>query len=401
MSAEARSTPRKLPPRHIPLAWRNLTESPWRLLASVAGTAFAVVLMFVENGFRNALLDNMVAVASHLKGDLVITHRGRYILMQPLPFARRRLDTAASVAGVASVHPFYIRDNEEVRWRNPATGITRRIRLLAYPPEDDLLAIPEVEFQLAALRQPDVALADTRSKADLYGPFKVGEESELRGRRIKIVGLFTLGTDFKSNGTLLLSERNMLRYDVGRSLTSGRGDTQIDVGVVRLKQGVDPLVVKEAIREALPPDVIVLTRQELIAKEQKFWERVTPVGVVFDIGLVMGLIVGSAICYQILFSEVADRLSEFATLKAIGYTNKSLQSIVVSESVQLAVLGYAAGLGLSMILFRILQEITGLSMVMSFTDALMVLGLTLGMCVGAGLIASRKLHSADPADLFG
>ena len=61
----------------------------------------------------------------------------------------------------------------------------------------------------------------------------------------------------------------------------------------------------------------------------------------------MGFIVGMAICYQVLFSEISDRLAEFATLKAMGYTQPRLFRVVVAEAVFLALLGYAVGPGAS------------------------------------------------------
>jgi putative ABC transport system permease protein len=390
----------EIPPRHIPLAWRNLTENRWRLLASVAGTAFAVVLMFVENGFRNALLDNMVAVVETLDGQLFVTHQGRYILSQPVPFRRGRLERVRGVEGVVSVHPLYLDADEQTRWRHPISGLTRRIRVIAFAPGDHLFSFLGPDIGLSLWDRPDVALADTRSKASLYGGLRPGTVSELNGRRVGIVGNFDLGTDFRSNGTLLLSEANMLRYFPRRQPSRDWGDTLIDLGVVRLSAGADPEAVKAAVRKHLPPDVIVLTKPELMRKEQNFWEKVTPVGVVFDIGLVMGLIVGSAICYQVLFGEVADRIAEFATLKAMGYRNRDLGAVIIREAVFLAILGFSAGLVLSFALFRWLQRETGLSMVLTVGDAVLVFALTVVMCVVAGLLAARKLGSVDPADLF-
>ncbi len=85
--------------------------------------------------------------------------------------------------------------------------------------------------------------------------------------------------------------------------------------------------------------MIVLTKAELVRKEQDFWEKVTPIGVVFDIGVAMGFIVGLAICYQVLFAEIADRLPQFATLKAMGHTNRALARLVLLESLYLALSG--------------------------------------------------------------
>jgi len=137
-----------------------------------------------------------------------------------------------------------------------------------------------------------------------------------------------------------------------------------------------------------------------VRREQDFWEKVTPIGVVFDIGVAMGFVVGLAICYQVLFAEIADRLPQFATLKAIGHTDRTLARLVLFEALYLALLGFAVGLAISLWLFRWIQDATGLTTVLRLSDALGVLALTVLMCGAAGLLASRRLLTVDPASLF-
>jgi putative ABC transport system permease protein len=75
-TATPTATPVRRARRRIPpLSWKNLAENKVRLAASVAGTAFAVTLMFMELGFRGALLDSMVAVMRSLDGDLFLVNR--------------------------------------------------------------------------------------------------------------------------------------------------------------------------------------------------------------------------------------------------------------------------------------------------------------------------------------
>src|SRR5689334_16479763 len=131
-----------MPPRRSipPLAWRNLTESPVRLAASVAGAAFAVTLMFMELGFRGALLDSMVAVVRALDGQLFVVSRTLYTLAVPQPISSGRIEQAESFDDVVSASPFYV-ETRRGRWRNAASGIPRRIRVLAFPPEDHTLDV--------------------------------------------------------------------------------------------------------------------------------------------------------------------------------------------------------------------------------------------------------------------
>ena len=388
-----------MPPRRVPLAWRNLTESRLRLAAYLAGTAFAVVLMMVELGFRNALLDNMVAVIHSLDGDLFLTNRDRYMVSQPVTFPLRRLDLAKGAEGVASVSPLYL-ETERILWRNPSSGKLSRIRVIAFNPSDNLLNLPEIRSALDILARPDSALADRRSKAAMFGLMTPGSTSELSGRTLQIVGQFSMGTDFRNNGSLVMSEANFLRSDPTRAGPT-YPENQIDLGVIRLQPGVPPETTLAAIRARLTPDMIVLTRAELIAKERKFWENVAPVGIIFNIGLVMGFIVGMAICYQVLYSEIADRLGQFATLKAMGYTDSSLRGFIVREGLDLSLLGYLVGLALSLVLFKVLGRLTGMDVGLYLFDLVLILALTVAMCVGSGFLAARRLITVDPADLFG
>jgi putative ABC transport system permease protein len=377
-----------------PLAWRNLTESPVRLAASVAGAAFAVTLMFMELGFRGALLDSMVAVVRALDGQLFVVNRTLYTLAVPQPISSRRLEQAESFDDVVSASPFYV-ETRRGRWRNTASGIPRRIRVLAFPPEDNTLDVFGAHGRslLSLLDRPDTVLVDARSKPEVYGNLRGVSASELSGRRVEVVGRFSLGPDFQNDGTVVTGEETFLSLFPDR-----RGAP--DVGVLRVRPGADLARLRDAAQAALPPDVLVLTKRDFVAKEQSFWDKVAPIGTVFSIGVVMGFVVGMAICYQVLYSDVSDRLGEFATLKAMGYTNAWLFGVVVKQAVHLALLGYAAGVVVSLLAFQAVHEATGLPMEFRPETAALVLGLTVLMCVLSGCFAARRLVSADPAQLY-
>ena len=382
----------------IPLAWRNLTENKLRLLASVAGTAFAVTLMFMENGFRHALLESMVGLIRHVDGQLFIVSRTVYTLSVPYGFPRRRIEQAKAFPEVVSGVPITIETRRSF-WRDPANGLPRPIRVVAYPPRANALDLPELIDRREDWGRPGRAMADAMSRTERLGPLQAGLVSELSGKTIRIVGMFDLGADFQSDGTLVMSDASLA--DIFPDLRgSTQGDDEVTVGLLRVRPGVDVETLRKVLASTLPPDVRVLTKAGLIAKEQGFWDHVAPIGTVFSIGVVMGFIVGLAICYQVLFSDISERLAEFATLKAIGYSDLRLFSIIVNQSVYLALLGYLAGLVVSVLLFGVVHEATGLPMDLRIEDTAGILGLTLVMCVSSGCLAARRLASADPAQLF-
>ncbi|MDW8444917.1 MAG: FtsX-like permease family protein [Acetobacteraceae bacterium] len=144
----------------------------------------------------------------------------------------------------------------------------------------------------------------------------------------------------------------------------------------------------------------VFTRAELAQFERDYWANVAPIGFIFGLGVAIGLVVGCVIVYQILFSDISRHLGEYATLKAMGYTDGYLARVVMSAALILAVLGFLPGLVLSFGLYEIASAQIFIPLHMTLPRASFVFGLIFAMCVVSGLIAIRKLRDADPADMF-
>jgi putative ABC transport system permease protein len=114
----------------------------------------------------------------------------------------------------------------------------------------------------------------------------------------------------------------------------------------------------------------------------------------------MGMIVGAVIVYQILYTDVTDHLSEYATLKAMGHGDRFLFSIVLNEALILSVLGFLPGFAIAQALYVATHRSTHLPIAMTVERVAFVLSMTMGMCILSGALAMRKLKSADPAEIF-
>jgi putative ABC transport system permease protein len=174
----------------------------------------------------------------------------------------------------------------------------------------------------------------------------------------------------------------------------------VDLGIVKIEAGADVQTVQRRLQEILPTDLAVHIKDEFIQREISFWATSTPIGYIFMTGTVMGFIVGVVICYQVIYSGLADYMSEFATLKAMGYRDRYFLGLVLQTALYLSIASYVPGLLLSAILYKGLAEFTGLLMIMNLARAGLVFVLTLTMCVVSGCLAVRKVLAADPADLF-
>jgi len=114
----------------------------------------------------------------------------------------------------------------------------------------------------------------------------------------------------------------------------------------------------------------------------------------------MGIVVGTIIVYQILFSDVQDSLAEYATLKAMGYPHRYLVGVVLREAVLLACLSYVPAMFVTLFVYGQAGAATNLPIAMTTERALTVLLLTIVMCCTSAGLAIRKLRSAQPAEIF-
>jgi len=380
--------------KRVPLAWLQLKHEKLRLVAAVSGIAFAVVLILMQLGFEYAAATASALVPAKLRGDIILISKQYDYVLFSKEFPRRRLDQALAFDGVESAWPVYL---AMAQWKNPEDLHERAILVIGCDPAGKVMDVGAVDASL--LRLPDTFLFDAGSRLE-YGPIaklvaeKGSIRAELNGRNVQVVGLFRMGASVGINGTLLTSDTNFL------GAIQGHTENLVEVGVIRLKPGADAAKVREALERGLPPDVSVLPHDSFVEKEANYWGQHTGVGYIFSLGVFMGLVVGAVIVYQILYTDVNDHIAEYATLKAMGYSNAYLASVVLKESLLLSILGFVPGLGIAQALYTATQRATLLPMEMTPQRIVAVLILTIVMCGGSALLAIRKLQQAHPADIF-
>jgi len=385
----------------IPLAWLQLTYQKGRLAIAIAGIMFAVILIAMQLGFQEALFKSAVLLHLNLRTDLVLIHPSSNNLLNLKEFSRRRLYQADGFAGVKSVYPVYI---GLAVWNAAELGVKEDILAIGVSPQANPFLFPNIKPDMDKTLLPDVVLFDRRSRDDFYGSVASEYEAaiaqgktltkEISNRTVTIGGLFTMGVSFAANGTLITSEQNFLRIFPDRLVGN------ISLGLVQLEKGVNTIAIRDAMRSQLDQDVKVLTRQEFIDLELNYWSEATPIGFIFGLGVTMGFIVGVVIVYQVLYKDVSDHLAEYATLKAMGYSNFYLFGLILQESLLLSLCGFLPALFICKILYHLSESATGLLMDLSGDRILQLFFLTISMCVISGTLSLRKVQTADPAEIF-
>ncbi len=395
---------------NTPLAWLNLLHSKLRTLVALMGVSFAVVLMFLQLGFLGAVEKTATMIYDELKFDVLIRSAEYLHFADARTFPAQRLKQIESDPGVLEVVPFYVEVNE---WRRPLQkrkpksndeesvpeGYSRGILLMGVRAGDNVFRVPEIQSQMPKLTRPDFLLIDRKSRRE-FGPqngLKFSDEdleieTEIGGNTVRIVGHFALGTGLAADGAVVLSDRGFSRIYQHRDIDD------LNMGLVRTD--ADPNDLVESLRKVLPSDVEVLTRAEVLRRERDRWVAETSVGLIFQMGVVVSLLVGIAIVYQVLATDVANHMAEYATLKAMGYRNSFLSGIVLRQALALSIVGFFPGWAVAAILYQVTAYMANLPISMTLARSGAVLLLTIIMCTISGLAALRKLQSAEPANLF-
>lgn len=380
----------------ILLAWLLLIKLRVRLFTAIAGVAFAVVLALVQLAFEDALYTGVTLLYSHLDADLVLISTQYQSIVVREEFPEARLYEALAAGGVRSAAPVYM---DTVQWTNPVNHLQRFIFLVGFEPRPGVFDLDDVNRRLPSLAEPGNVLFDIGSRPE-FGPIDQLFRSsgrvvtEISDRRTSVVGLFRVGASFANSGQIITSDQNFFR------LVPVRKPGIVDLGLIKLQPGEDPEAARNRIAASLPKDVAVLTKAGFLQQEKNFWRRNLPVGFIFRASLITGLIVGAVIVYQILYSGISEHLAEFATLKAIGYSNRRLFRVVLQESLLLSVFGFVPGVLLTLCIYHVVRAFTVLPVTMTLSRLVVVYILTAMMCSVSGALAVRRLRSADPADVF-
>jgi putative ABC transport system permease protein len=381
-----------------PLGWLQLTHSKSRFAVAVAGVGFAVVLVFMQLGFMNMLFDSTTVIHRQFLADLVLMDAdAEGIIPDSGSYSRRRLVQAAGVPGVADWSEVYI---ETMTWTKPSDGTVGQITVFGVPTDVRVFVDPTLDAQMKALRVPGTFLLDLGARGD-YATFfaQIAEgtapTTKIAGQTAQAVGTFSFGSSFGTEAIGIMSRETLLQ------LTPSRNPGVINMGILRIDPGQDGPAMVQRITESLgAAEVKVWTMPDFIEVTRNILRVNSPIAVVFTFGVVVGLFVGAIIVVQILSSDVQDHLAEYATFKAIGFTNGYLLGIVYEQSAILTLFGFFPALLLSLLLYQVVGGLVAIDMTMTLDRAVMVFGLTAVMCAAAGTIALRRVYSADPAEVF-
>jgi putative ABC transport system permease protein len=374
----------------VPLAWRLLAHDKRRTGLAIVGVFLAIVLVFFELGLFIAVPRGGLLLYDHMRFDLMLTSNRYQYLVDSGVFPKSRLDQVQKQPDVARVMPLYF---AAAKWQGGEGGEWIDLFVIGFSTAASPFTVDNINRRFDILRRPDTMLVDSTTRP-MFGPLTTGRTVKIDGRAETIGGTYRLGTGFMGLGVALFGERNFAR------LFPLRGLGFVNLGAIALKPGVDVEQAALVLRKALPGDVQVFTRRQLDAHEIAYWTTRSAVGVIFGSGLVIAIVVGIMIVYQTLATQISRHLPQFATLKAIGYSDRTLYATVAAMAAMIMTLGFVPATLAALWLYSVIRQATLLPAAMTGTRvaAVALAGLVIAMISAA--LSMTGLRRADPAEIF-
>jgi len=379
----------------LPIGWLQLTHKRGRFAAALAGVAFANVLVFVQLGLMSSMAAATLKPYEFFQADIMISASDANALAEGSNVARQWLLQALADPDVVEGMGLFVGNVPWDRGGNTVLFTTFGIDLS----QPGFIA-QGVSDGLHLLEVQDAVVLDRLARG-LPAEEAVGIRPqtplrfEAQDRTLSAMGTFAGGGGFGGDGFMLTSDQTFL------SLFPSRSSAAPDHILLRLRPGADVAATVTRLRALISDQSLRIRSYEDAAQEDLTYQQTQrPTGVIFGFGVLIGVLVGLVIVYQVLSADVADHLREYATFKAMGYGPRFFLGIVIQEALVLGLFGFVPGVLIGTGILALMGAVTTLPLGMTPDMAVAVFVGTVLFSALSGVIATRRLAAADPADLF-
>lgn len=391
-----------------PIGWLQLSHNRTRMLAAIFGVAFANVLVFVQLGIIGAFNTSIKMTYKPFIADIIISSSNANTFSDGSPISRRYMYQSLSNPDIDAAAAVYV---GLLSWNMP-NGKAASMQVYGIPPESMAFIESSLRESMAMITLQNTLLIDSKTRgldkqtlSTLLNSNKSIEMNniEMNNIALTLAGTVVIGVGFGADGTVFVSDQTFLRL-----FPKQQGGTPSHI-LLKTKSNsnsnydsVGKLTsIVTSLRESLGNDDIqVHSIEERINDDVTYQMTKRPVGVIFGFGVFIGILVGVVIVYQVLSTDVADHLKEYATFKSMGYENRFFYSVITEQAVLLGCIGFIPGSLLAIFIYALMTMATGLPVSMEWSRMFIVLFGTIIACMVSGFIATRRLKSADPAELF-
>jgi putative ABC transport system permease protein len=369
------------------LAFRNLFHDRLRLVATVIGIVFSIVLVMVQMGLYLGFGQMVTTMIDHTSADLWVMPRGTKCFEDPSLLDARKRNRALAVDGVSEAIPVVIGFAD---WRTPSGTSTPVFVVGSDLRSGGLQPWNLVEGRLESLSTPNAVAVDETYFGRL-GIAGVGARAEIRQKTVRVAAV--------TSGIRSFTTTPYVFMDVDRARAhTGVPSNKATYFLVHVNQGANVEDVRRNLLSNLS-DVEVLTPSQFSERSRAFWLFGTGAGAALFAGALLGVIVGTVIVAQTLYSSTKDHINEFATLRAIGSSRRYIYKVIICQALLNAVIGFGIAAVIGAVVVRMTAS-SALPIVITPGLAVGLFALTVVMCVVSAITAIMKVTRIDPATVF-
>ena len=369
------------------LAFRNLFHDRLRFIATVIGIVFSMVLVTVQMGLYLGFGRMVTTMIDHASADLWVMPRGTKCFEDPSLLNARERYRALSINGVAEAIPVVIGFAD---WRMPSGTTTPVFVIGSDLRSGGLQPWNLVEGRIESLSTPKAVAVD-RSYFDRLGISGMGATAEIRQQPVRVAAV-TDGIRSFTTTPFVFMDVNRAREHTG--VPSGKATYLL----IRLSPDADLDHVRSQLMSNIAR-VEVLTPAEFRERSRAFWLFSTGAGAALFAGALLGVIVGTVIVAQTLYSSTKEHLNEFATLRAIGSSRRYIYKVIICQALISAVIGFSIAALIGNAVVK-LTAATALPIVITPGLNIGLLLLTVVMCTGSAIAAIIQVTRIDPVIVF-
>jgi len=379
----------------LPIGWLQLSHSRPRFIAALAGVAFANVLVFVQLGIMNSMATATLKPYDFFRADIMISAPDANSMSEGGNVARQWMLQAMAHPDVTAGMGLF---TANVSWQRETNALA--LTTFGIDTMQTGFLNPDIAAKAAPLQIEMSGLLDRLARGlprDMaagirpQSPFSF----ETNDKTLTLYDTFAGGGGFGGDGFMFVADQTFL------SLFRDRRSSAPDHILLQIRPGANPDRVSADLRGLVSDKTLRIRSFADAAQEDLSYQQTKrPTGIIFGFGVLIGVLVGLVIVYQVLSTDVADHMREYATFKAMGYAQSFFFSVVLEEALVLGVFGFVPGAIAGTGLLTLMGKLTTLPLAVTPGMIVIVFLGTLVFSTISGAIATRKLVGADPADLF-
>jgi putative ABC transport system permease protein len=369
------------------IARKNLFHDKIRFVVALAGIAFAVVLITVQLGVYLAFRSNVSVLIDHTNADIWITAHGLENFDFGRPFSEKKLYEVRAAPGIAWAEKYLLAFGY---WKTPG-GSQETVQMVGFDPET-MVGAP---WDVVKGNPQDVKYFNSvfydEAETNRLGNLGMGAETEINSHRVRIAGITRGVRSFIQSPYIFTSFKNALNLSF-----INKGNTVYVL--VKVTPGYSVAEVKRRLQETVK-DVDVFTAPEFSKKTQDYWMINTGTGVALLAVAMMGVVIGTVIVANTIYTSTTEHLKEFGTLKAIGASNWDLYAIIIEQALINSVIGFAVGMAVSYLVIQAMKH-GHLPILLPLPVLMGIFVLTVMMCLWSSVLSIYKVTRIDPALVF-